>query len=140
MVVVARAAAVAQPSQTTMAKTILIIEDEKILAGMYRDKFNQAGYKVFWASDAEEGLKLAKTKSPDLIILDILLPGENGVYFLEKLRKDEKSAEIPVIVFSNFDDPAIKKQSLALGIKNYLMKTNYNPRDIVKEVKKYLKK
>ena len=107
---------------------------------MYRDKFNQAGYRVFWASDAKEGLKLAKEKSPDLIILDILLPGENGVYFLEKLRKDKKVAEIPVIVFSNFDDPAIKKQSLALGVKNYLMKTSYNPRDIIKEVKKYLKK
>ena len=122
-----------------MAKTILIIEDEKILAGMYRDKFNQAGFRVFWAPDAEEGLKLAKKKLPDLIILDILLPGENGIYFLEKLKKDKKSAEIPIIVFSNFDDPEIKRQSLALGVKNYLIKTSYNPEDMMKEVKKYLK-
>lgn len=120
-------------------KKILIIEDEKILADMYRDKFVQAGYKVMVASEAKEGIELVKKEKPDLIILDILLPKENGIFFLGEFRKSPEITSIPVVVFSNFDEPETKKQAKELGAKAYLIKTNYTPQEIVEEVEKFLK-
>jgi len=122
-----------------MAKKILIIEDEKILAEMYRDKFTQAGLKVYLAFDSKEGLALAKKEKPDLIILDILLPKENGIVFLTWLRKDSEISSIPVVAFSNYDDPETKRQAAKLGAKDYLIKTSYTPQEIVEKIREYLK-
>jgi len=122
-----------------MPKKILIVEDEKILAEIYRDKFTEAGFEVSSTFEAEEGLKLAKKEKPDLIVLDILLPRENGVYFLTELKNDLEISSIPVVVFSNFDDPETKRTALRLGVKDYLIKTNYTPKEIVAKIKNYLK-
>jgi DNA-binding response OmpR family regulator len=123
---------------TNLKKKILIIEDEKLLAEMYRDKFKRAGFKIYLAFNSEEGLFLVKKEKPDLIILDILLPGENGINFLEKLKKDPETALIPVVVCSNYDDPEIKNKAKELGVKTYLIKANYTPREIINEIKAYL--
>lgn len=120
-------------------KKILLIEDEKLLAEMYRDKLSQAGFGVFLAFESREGLALAKKEKPDLIVLDILLPRESGIVFLSRLRKDPRLAEIPVIALSNYDEPETKKQAAELGVKEYLIKTNYTPQAIVKKIKSYLK-
>jgi len=119
-------------------KKILLIEDEKILAEMYRDKFTQAGLKVYLAFDSKEGLALAKKERPDLIVLDILLPKENGIVFLTWLRKEPEISSIPVLAFSNYDDPETKKQAAKLGVKDYLIKTSYTPSEIVAKVKQLL--
>jgi len=120
-------------------KKILIVEDEGILAEMYRDKFSQAGFEVYLTFDAKDGLNLAKKEKPDLIVLDILLPKENGIVFLSWLRKELEISTIPVVVFSNYDDPEIKRQAAKLGVKDYLIKTNYTPQEIVEKIKEYLK-
>lgn len=119
-------------------KKILLVEDEQILAKMYQDKFSRAGFKVILALESKEGLKLAKKEKPDLVLLDILLPRENGIFFLQELRKDPKISSIPVVAFSNYDDPTTKIQALKLGVKDYLIKTNYTPQEIVGKIKKYL--
>jgi len=119
-------------------KKILIIEDEEILAEMYRDRFKQAGFKVAMASSAEEGLEAALKEKPDLILLDILLPRENGIGFLEKLRKNPKTASLRVVAFSNYDDPLTKKKAYELGVREYLIKTNYTPQEVVQKIKKHL--
>lgn len=119
-------------------KKILIVEDEKILSDMYSEKFASAGFKVILAREAREGLKLAKREKPDLIVLDILLPRENGIFFLEKLRRYREMASVPVLVFSNFDDPDTKKQAKKFGAKDYLIKTNYTPQQILGKIKKFL--
>lgn len=120
-------------------KKILIIEDEKILSEIYRLKFEKEGYQVFSAIDVDEGVKITKEASPNLIILDILLPKENGLSFLEKI-KDQKeiTTNIPVVVMSNFDDKETREKALALGIKEYIIKSNYDPNEILKKVKAYL--
>lgn len=122
-------------------KKILIIEDEKILAEMYKDKLIQAEFEVLSAVESREGLKIAKEEKPDLILLDILLPRENGITFLTWLRReeDEKISSIPVIVFSNFDDPATKKEAIGLGVIDYLIKTSYTPQQIIEKVRDYFK-
>jgi len=122
-----------------MKKKILLIEDEQILVKMYRDKFSQAGFEVFLAFESKEGLALVKKERPDLIVLDILLPRENGIVFLTRLRKDPEISSIPVVTFSNYDDPATKKEAAKLGVKDYLIKTNYTPQEIVEKIKSYLK-
>jgi len=119
-------------------KKILIIEDEKVLAEMYRDKFTRAGFEVILAFDSEEGIILAKKEKPDLIVLDILLPKENGITFLTWLRKEPEIFSIPVVAFSNYDDPETKRQAVKLGVKDYLIKTNYTPQEIINKVKNYL--
>jgi len=115
---------------------ILIIEDEKNLAEMYRNKLAQAEFEVILVEDTKKGLISAKKEKPDLILLDILLPKENGISFLTKLRNDPEIAATSVIAFSNYDDPETKKQAYKLGIKEYLLKTNYTPQEIVEKIKK----
>jgi len=122
-----------------MAKKILLVEDEKILAKMYRDKFTEAGFEVSVTFEAKEGLEMAKKEKPDLIVLDILLPKENGITFLTWLRKTPEISSLAVVAFSNYDDPETKKTALRLGVKDYLIKTNYTPKEIVKKIKNYLK-
>ncbi|PIR90401.1 response regulator [bacterium (Candidatus Gribaldobacteria) CG10_big_fil_rev_8_21_14_0_10_33_41] len=119
-------------------KKILIIEDEKILSSMYKEKFEMEGFEIFEAKDVIDGLKLAKKEKPDLVILDILLPGENGLSFLKAQKNEPSISKIPIIVFSNLDDPKTKEKADELGAKKYLIKANYEPRELVKIIKKYL--
>ncbi|MDD4831179.1 MAG: response regulator [Candidatus Pacebacteria bacterium] len=119
---------------------ILVVEDEQILAEMYQDKFKKEGFEVIAAKDGKEGIKMMREQKPALVLLDILLPNENGIDFLKKQKKDPKLSSIPIIVFSNFDDPETKKETLDLGVKEYLIKSNHNPREIVEQIKKYIKK
>jgi len=120
-------------------KKILIIEDEKILSEMYNFKFTKEGYKVLTGMDVEEGLEKIKKELPDLIILDILLPKESGLYFLEKRKNISGAENVPVIVLSNFDDKETKEKAFQLGAKDYMIKSNYNPKEILEKIQSYLK-
>lgn len=118
-------------------KKLLIVEDEKILSEMYQDTFSQAGYEVFLAYTSEEGIETVRRERPDLILLDILLPQESGVVFLQRLKKDPDISSIPVVAFSNYDDPKTRKEAINLGVRAYLLKTDFTPKDIVEKVKEY---
>jgi len=120
-------------------KKILLIEDERILGEMYKEKFEQEGFKMVLSVDAEKGVELAKKEKPDLIILDILLPEKDGIFFLEQQMKDPEIASIPVVALSNYDHPEARKRALALGAKEYIIKTDFTPQEIVKKIKKYLR-
>ncbi len=122
-----------------MKKTIFIIEDELMLADMYKEKMEMAGFEVIQAFDAEEALKKIEGTNPDIILLDILLPRQSGMYFLERIREKEEFKETPVIAFSNFDDSETRKMAFDLDAKDYLIKTNYTPQEILDKVKKYIK-
>jgi DNA-binding response OmpR family regulator len=120
-----------------MTKKILLVEDEKLLSEMYSDKFREAGFEVISTKEAEEALELAKKEKPDLIVLDILLVRANGISFLQKLRETPDIAFTPVVAFSNYDDPSAKKEAFRLGVKDYLIKTNYTPQGIIEKIKGY---
>ncbi len=128
----------AQKKKKMIEGTILVIEDERILAEMYRDKLERSGFKVHSAFDAEEGLEMAVKVKPNLILLDILLPRENGISFLEKMRQRKEISSIPVIAFSNFDDSQTKVNAQKLNVKDYLIKTDYTPKEIVEKIRKHL--
>ncbi len=120
---------------------ILIIEDEKTLAAMYKEVFEQKGHTVFLESGVTAGLQKAREVNPNLILLDILLPGETGISFLIKLRKldSEEVANTPVVAFSNYDDQESKEEAFKLGAKEYLIKTENTPGQVVEKSTKYIK-
>ncbi len=119
-------------------KKVLIIEDEKMLAEMYRDRLIYEGFEVFSAFDAEEGMEMTIKIKPDLILLDILLPRQNGTDFLHDLRQKEGVSDITVIAYSNYDDQESKDKAKSLGAKEYLIKTNYTPKEVVEIIRKYI--
>ena len=119
-------------------KTILIVEDGDLLAEMYQEVFQQEGFGVLIAKTAQEAIEVAGSAKPNFILLDILLPGDNGIHFLEQRKTLPEIATIPVIAFSNFDDLHIKDAALRLGAQDYLLKTNYTPQEIVSKVKQYI--
>jgi len=123
---------------TNSSKKILLVEDERPMAQMYKDKFVEAGFDVVLAFTASEAITKVKKEKPDLVVLDILLPTDNGISFLAKLRKEVEVAKIPVVALSNYDEPKTKKEAFKLGVKNYLLKTDYTPKTLVEEIKKYL--
>ena len=96
-------------------KTILLIEDEKLLAELCQDKLCQTGFKTILAFTAKEGLNLIKKKKPDLILLDIVLPEADGLYFLQQLRKNPATASLLVVVLSNYHQAKIKKRPFDWG-------------------------
>lgn len=121
-----------------MPQKILIVEDEPLLREMYQQKFEQADLLVVTAEDGEQGLEMIKKEQPDLVLLDILLPKESGIDLLKKVRQDEQLAGTKVVAFSNFDDPHTKGVAFGLGISDYLIKTNFTPKEVLDKIKKHL--
>jgi len=118
-----------------MPKKILLIEDEKILSEMYETRLKKEGFDVINTRDAEGGLELIKKEKPDLILLDLLLPGMQGQEALRVLKEDPKTKDIPVIIFSNYDTPEVRKEAEKYGVR-YILKANITTRDLVELVKK----
>ena len=118
-----------------MPKKILLIEDEKILSEMYETRLKKEGFEVINTRDAEGGLELIKKEKPDLILLDLLLPGMQGQEALRVLKEDPKTKDIPVIIFSNYDTPEVRKEAEKYGVR-YILKANITTRDLVELVKK----
>lgn len=118
-------------------KKILIIEDESQLQSIYRQKLEGEGFGVLSAKDATVGLMMVRTHEPDLIILDIMLPGGmNGFDVLEKLKRDEKFKKIPVLVMTNLDTE--EKVARQIGAADYIVKANTSLEEIMEKVKKYI--
>ena len=121
-----------------MAKKVLLIEDDLDIQRIYSSKLSSLGYEVVLSVDAQQGLHLAKTSNPSIILLDIMLPGKmNGFELLEQLKKSEELKIIPVIVLTNLDTE--KQQALQVGAEDYLIKANTDLNQIVEKVKKLSK-
>lgn len=128
----------AKPSKP-QGKTILIIEDDRFVSGMYADKLNTVGFKVESAFDGETGLRLARENHPDLILLDIMLPILDGFEVLRRMRADKDLADIPVIILSNLGDPEQIKTGLNLGAKDYLVKAHFVPSEVLAHIQALVK-
>jgi len=118
-------------------KRILFIEDEKLIRDIYQTKFKELeDVEIFTAITVGEAEKILSDQRIDLIILDILLPKQDGLSFLKELRED--NVDIPVVVFSNLEGKEYRQTAEELGAKEYILKTNFIPSEIVEEIKKYL--
>ena len=120
-------------------KTILLVEDEPTLQKTLSLALAQEGYDVKSALDGEIGLRLAKETKPDIILLDLILPKMDGFEVLDELKKDEALKDVPVIVLTNLESTPDIERALALGATNYLVKTNYDLKDVIEKVKDNIK-
>jgi two-component system response regulator VicR len=131
-------------------KKILFIEDEPNLIDIYHVTFDSHGYKFFSTPDVEEGMVIAQTEMPNIILLDIILPkktgdtvdiaAKQGFLFLEKVKKNSKTKDIPVIVFTNLNSSADKAKAKELGAFDYLVKADNLPDEIYRKVESIISK
>ena len=121
-------------NENTM-KTILFIEDESAIHKTVSDAF-QGEYEIISALDGEIGFRLAKEKNPNLILLDLVLPKMNGFEVLKQLKADEATKHIPVIVLTNLERMEDIQKTIDLGAKTYLVKSNYDLKELVGMVQK----
>lgn len=120
-----------------MNKNILIVEDDPGILTVYTEKLKVEGFAVTSAKTGKEGLTLIKKVKPDLVLLDIMLPGElNGFDVLESIKKDEELKGIPVIVLTNVGDE--EKVAKDIGAVDYLVKANTDLNQVVEKIKTYL--
>lgn len=120
---------------------VLIVEDDKFLSELISTKLDKEGFSISLAGDGEAGLKKAEEFRPDIILLDIMLPGMDGFEVLEKLKAstDASLKSIPVIILSNFGQESKVERGLQLGAVDYLVKANFTTGEIVAKIKEVLK-
>lgn len=119
---------------------ILLIEDDLFSQKFYSSKLKEAGSEVEIASDGEEGLKKAKEINPDIIILDIILPGKDGFEVLQNLSTDEKLKKIPVIVFSTLGQEQDISKAKQLGALDYIDKSSFDFKTLQAKISALVKK
>ncbi|PLX27373.1 response regulator [Candidatus Parcubacteria bacterium] len=114
---------------------IALIEDDPYLSSMYATKFELEGYEVVTASDGEKGLALIQSKIPNLILLDVMMPKMNGFDVLERIKKDDKTKDIPVILLTNLNQSDEVERGMRMGAVDYLIKAHFLPSEVVEKVK-----
>lgn len=124
--------------KNTSSKKILIVDDEIFLARALSDRLVSEGYSVAVAKDGEEGLKKIFAESPDLVLLDLVMPKMDGITMLKTLRGDPRGQMVPVIVLSNLNNAQSMDASLASGAQDFLVKVNNTLDDVARIVKKRL--
>ena len=116
-------------------KNILIIEDDAVVANVYRNKLAVEGYKVEVAADGEIGLRIMRTFRPNLIILDLMLPGISGVDVIKEVRAEADFAKTPIIVFSNTYLTNLIQDAWRAGANKCLSKSSCTPKDVIEVVR-----
>lgn len=119
-------------------RKILFIEDEMSLQKSLASRLKDEDFEMLSALDGEIGLRQAKEKKPDLIILDLVLPKKDGFEVLKELKSDPDLVSIPVIVLTNLEGNRDVEKALALGAFTYLVKANYSLDDTVLKIKQAL--
>ncbi|MBI2442798.1 MAG: response regulator [Candidatus Levybacteria bacterium] len=129
-----------QPQAPAQKSKILVVEDDAFLREIYIDTLTRGGYEVDTADDGDEGFDKIKKGGYDLILLDIILPKQEGLQIVRTLKEDANwKSETPIVFLTNLDNDGEIKQALQLG-KGYLIKSQLTPADLLKEVKLYLAK
>ncbi|MBD3208043.1 MAG: response regulator [Candidatus Nealsonbacteria bacterium] len=121
-----------------MSKKVLLVEDEKIMINLLEKKLSQEGYDVSVATNGEDGLKQVKEMKPDVVLLDIIMPKMGGFEVMEKMNDDSELAKIPVIIISNSGQPVELGKAKELGAKDWLIKTEFDPQEVIRKVKKQI--
>lgn len=119
-------------------KKILMIEDERIIVDLLKRKLEKEGYQVSVGRDGVEGLEKMREDKPELILLDIVMPRMGGLEVMEKMREDDELKDIPIVVISNSGQPIELDRAKKLGAKDWLVKTEFDPQEVIRKVKKQI--
>lgn len=114
---------------------ILVIEDDKFLTDLIAQKLSREKFEVRVAVDAKEGLKAIEEKRPDLILLDLILPGLDGFEFISLLKKNSQISSIPVIVLSNLSGKEDIERAMTLGAADFIIKAEFSLSGIVDKIR-----
>ncbi len=114
---------------------ILVVEDDRFLREMISRKLDKEGYEVVQAVDGEQGEEKIKEEKPDLVLLDLILPGIDGFEVLERVKKDPEVSEIPVMILSNLGQKSEIERGLSLGAVDFLIKAHHTPGEIVEKMR-----
>jgi len=126
-------------SNDTEMGSVLIIDDDPSLLSLYETVFSLQNIPYVIARNGEEGLDQARKIQPNLIIVDLMMPNMNGKEFLKKIKDDSELKDIPVIVSTALAEEIEKQDALALGAKDYFVKTDLGAEEFATLVKHYLK-
>jgi len=129
-----------------MKNKILLIEDDIPTVDLYRLNLEKEGFELEVIRSGNEALERVANmygpagQKPDLILLDIILPGVDGIQVLKKIRGGEGTKDIPVLILTNYSDPKVEEAGAELSAMGYFIKTNHTPKEIIKAIKKILRK
>lgn len=118
---------------------ILLAEDDEFLSKALKYRLEERGYFVIHAKDGDEALSKIKEEQPDIILLDIAMPGKNGFDVLKEIKKSKETKKIPTIIISNLGQESDIEEGFKLGASDYLVKSDFSTKEIVEKVEKYLK-
>lgn len=121
-----------------MKSRVLIIEDDSVLGSVITEKLNASGYDASLVTDGAVGIETVRTTHPDIILLDILLPTKNGYEIMEEISRDESIRNIPVVIISNSGQPVEIERMIKLGAKDYLIKAQFTPEEVLEKVRAQL--
>jgi CheY-like chemotaxis protein len=117
---------------------LLLVDDDDALAEMYALQLTASGFHVTTARSGAEALQLVVDVVPDLIYLDLGLPGMTGLEVLERLRRAPRTAEVPVVILTNFSEPEMIERGRELGAQDYLVKVDTPPAMLARAARKWL--
>lgn len=127
-------------SDTKTPPKILVAEDDNLYARVYQNKLTKEGYLVTVVGSGTEAVKKAKEIDPDLMLLDLIMPGMDGFEVLEKIKKDPATKKIRVVVMSNLGQDSDIVRAKELGAEEYLVKANISIMEVMEKIRGYVGK
>lgn len=121
-----------------MEKKIVIVEANEIVAGIYQHKLQAAGYHVDIALDGQIGLELINSIKPDMVLLDLMLPGLSGVEILKGLRRQEDFRDLPIIAFSSSSSGRVEEEARQAKATQVIARADHTPNQIVEKIKEVM--
>lgn len=118
---------------------IMLVDDDDFICDLYHLFLTKQGCEVTIAYDGLDGLEKLKIKTPDIILLDLMMPRMSGIDMLDQLKSEELMRDIPVFIFSNLSDPGIVEVCLQKGAVEFLVKSQHIPETIFKKIDDHLK-
>ncbi len=118
-------------------KTILIVEDDAMLLNILKQGFENAGYQAICAKDGEEALDAIYKKTPDVVLLDILLPKKDGYQVLQNIKSNPQTSKVPVIIISNLSAATDISRGKELGASEYFVKAGTSLDNLIATIKQY---
>lgn len=122
-----------------MSKVVLLVEDNNFIRNMYQLKLAKADLTVVEAIDGKMALERITEQRPDLVLLDLMMPNVGGLEVLRDLKKQGLLPDLPVIVLTNVMDPQTIDQAKELGAKDYIVKTDLTPSQVIDKLKPFIK-